>query len=287
MIYKMNTPNAERIGVSKAEYFFSLYGWIFRDQPTGDYGVDAHVEIVSNDNATGSLIALQIKSGQSYFSKSRITNVHIGYPTNTRHVEYWLNYSLPVILILYHPIEDIFYWEIVSENTVKSTGKGWKVNIPIENKLTESTLEELCKISKQHKSSVKNYAQIPLQFSNNDSGKPIYQFPFNAKPQNLLVYDGYVISANWGSGSISIINPINKLLVRTIDLDNYEIESSEINNREIRQYPPGDLAVANGRIFVGQIFSEFILVIDIDTNAIVKRIYIPGGGEGKMAYAPT
>ena len=44
--------------------------WIFREQPTDDFGIDAQIEIVENEAATGRLIAAQIKSGPSYFQKA-------------------------------------------------------------------------------------------------------------------------------------------------------------------------------------------------------------------------
>jgi hypothetical protein len=124
--------------------------------------------------------------------------------------------------------------------------------------------------------------ETPLLFDDSESGLPIYKFPLITKPQTLLVHENHVISANWSSGSISIINPVERSIVRTIDLDNYEAKSPRTGDREIRKYPPGEMAVADGRLFVGQVFSDFILVIDLETHAIVKRIYIPGGGEGQI-----
>jgi WD40 repeat protein len=41
-----------------------------------------------------------------------------------------------------------------------------------------------------------------------------------------------------------------------------------------------------GNFFVGQVFSEFVLAIDIETHSIVKRIIVPGGGEGAIAASP-
>ncbi len=46
------------------------------------------------------------------------------------------------------------------------------------------------------------------------------------------------------------------------------------------------MAIAEGKLFVGQVFSEFLLVIDIATQSIVKRIYLPGGGEGQITASP-
>jgi DNA-binding beta-propeller fold protein YncE len=43
------------------------------------------------------------------------------------------------------------------------------------------------------------------------------------------------------------------------------------------------MACADGKLFVGQVFSEFVLAIDIETHSIIKRITVPGGGEGAIA----
>ncbi|MBB1158145.1 DUF4365 domain-containing protein [Amycolatopsis dendrobii] len=41
----------------------SELGWLFREQPTEDYGVDAQIEVVDGETVRGKLLALQIKSG--------------------------------------------------------------------------------------------------------------------------------------------------------------------------------------------------------------------------------
>ena len=61
--------SVERIGVSSVEKIINQMGMIFREQPVDDYGIDAQIEIVENKCATGKLIAVQIKSGNSYFKE--------------------------------------------------------------------------------------------------------------------------------------------------------------------------------------------------------------------------
>ena len=46
-------------------------GWIFRPQESRDYGIDALVEIVTDGETKGQLLALQIKSGKSWFKENR------------------------------------------------------------------------------------------------------------------------------------------------------------------------------------------------------------------------
>lgn len=136
-------PQTERLGVAALDYFFSANGWMFREQTTHDYGIDAHVEIVQDGRPTGKLIALQIKSGISFFSEE--TEAGYVYRTDEKHVSYWVEHSMPVVLVLYHPESKQQYWQQVSRDTVKSTGKNWKIIVPKEHHFTDapSTLRNL------------------------------------------------------------------------------------------------------------------------------------------------
>lgn len=128
----------DRLGVSKLESYFSLHGWLFREQFSHDYGIDAQVEIVSEGKPTGDLIAIQIKSGSSYFSEE--TDTEIVYRADDKHIKYWSKHCLPVIIIVYHHERDNFYWESITDETIISTGKGWKINIPKSKLLTDESL---------------------------------------------------------------------------------------------------------------------------------------------------
>jgi len=124
--------------VEKLDFYFSMHGWLFREQPLHDYGIDAQVEIVSEGKPTGDLIAMQVKSGLSYFSEE--TDTEIIYRADDKHIKYWSKHCLPVIIILYHPERDNFYWESVTDETIISTGNGWKINIPKSKLLTDESI---------------------------------------------------------------------------------------------------------------------------------------------------
>jgi len=118
-----------------------------------------------------------------------------------------------------------------------------------------------------------------------ENGLHAFRFSYNAMPSEVLTYKNMLITANWGSGSISIIDPSSKIILKNIELDNYQFNNRTTGKKEIRRYPPGSLAVADGKLFIGQVFSEFILCIDFETQAIIKRLNIPGGGEGQLTAA--
>src|ERR1035438_9020612 len=117
-------------------------GWIFRQQPISDRGIDAEIEIQDSEgDATGRLIALQIKTGPSFFKEK--TSTGFVYRGEERHLEYWRRHSLPVILVLHDPDTGISYWQIVSEAHSTKTKKGWKMEVPFGQKLDQSALHRL------------------------------------------------------------------------------------------------------------------------------------------------
>jgi hypothetical protein len=127
------TPT-ERIGVSHVEQIFTRdFGWIFRDQPISDMGIDSHIEIVENSSATGTLLALQIKTGESYFIKHGSDFV---YYIDDDHYEYWLSHSLPVFLVMHNPVDRLTLWQAVNERTTERLEKSWKLIVPSKNVLS-------------------------------------------------------------------------------------------------------------------------------------------------------
>ncbi|MBK9631967.1 MAG: DUF4365 domain-containing protein [Saprospiraceae bacterium] len=105
-----------------------------REQPIVDMGIDAHIELVEEGNPLGKLIALQIKTGESYFyEKEKSFTFYL----DETHYNYWVNHSLPVILIGHIPERNITLWQYVDRNNVEKTTKGWKIEIPKENDLTD------------------------------------------------------------------------------------------------------------------------------------------------------
>lgn len=131
----------DRIGVLKTGEYFARAGWLFREQPIHDYGIDAQVEIADGDSATGALIGIQIKSGRSYFSEQ--TDRSIVFRSTDRHIKYWLRHCLPVIVVLYDDERNALYWEAISETTIKRTGEHWRVDIPKESVLSPGSLDKL------------------------------------------------------------------------------------------------------------------------------------------------
>jgi hypothetical protein len=137
----------ERIGVTYCQSFFvGTLGWIFREQTVSDYGIDTHAEVVTDDNPTGKLLAIQIKAGASFFREEQPDGWL--FRPKERHVSYWLAHSLPVIVVLVDTDTESAYWQSVSKETLERSSRGgWKLLVPSEQKLTASAASILARLA--------------------------------------------------------------------------------------------------------------------------------------------
>lgn len=120
--------------------------WIFREQPTQDYGIDGHMEVVDDEFVTGRLIALQIKAGSSYLKEENRTGFI--FRGKMEHYNYWTNHSLPVVLVLCDLDNQTCYWEKINVETVeKISESSWKVTVPKTQILDKSSLNTLKEIA--------------------------------------------------------------------------------------------------------------------------------------------
>jgi hypothetical protein len=115
-------------GVALVKLRLEKIGFAVRDQMSSDYGIDAIAELIDDETATGRLVAIQIKSGNSYLEEAK--DSYFVYRPDAQHVDYWLEHTLPVIVCLCDTENEIVYWERVAKDTVESTGKGYKLAVP-------------------------------------------------------------------------------------------------------------------------------------------------------------
>lgn len=82
---------------------------VWRKTSTRDVGIDGQIEYIDAEgNATGRIVAVQVKSGASYFP-GEIDDA-LTYPVPPKHRDYWRDFPLPVILVLYEPGLETAYW---------------------------------------------------------------------------------------------------------------------------------------------------------------------------------
>ena len=122
--------------------------------------------------------------------------------------------------------------------------------------------------------------RVPLVLEEADEpdALPVHKFPNRYRPHHLLRHNGRLFIANWGvpqAGNIAIVDPATRMIEGIIELDRYERRGWDGSPPRILQHTPGNIAVADGKLFVGQVFSECVLAIDIDSQSIIKRIPFP------------
>lgn len=134
----------ERSGVIAIESIVvNSLGWIFREQPIVDVGVDAHIEHVANGLPSGKLIAMQIKTGASHFTDKGDALIY--YPKNV-HLEYWNGHSLPVVLVAHLPNSNETFWVHLASHSITPTKSKWKIEVPKSNVFGTECLESLTAI---------------------------------------------------------------------------------------------------------------------------------------------
>ncbi|MDP4510001.1 DUF4365 domain-containing protein [Nonomuraea turcica] len=100
--------HVERAGVAAvAKAVHERLGWLCREQPVNDFGVDAILELVENGHTAGRLLGAQIKSGQSWFSEP--TRDGWIFRFTDEHAQYWFDYDIPVVIVLHDPVSGTLY----------------------------------------------------------------------------------------------------------------------------------------------------------------------------------
>jgi len=79
---------------------------IWRPTPNHDIGIDGQIEFLElgSSISTGNIVAVQCKSGPSYFVNQN--KYFVKYYPKVKHIRYWSKLNLPVILILHNPDND-------------------------------------------------------------------------------------------------------------------------------------------------------------------------------------
>lgn len=133
----------ERLGIAAVQTYAAKRQQIWRETGTGDVGVDGNLEFVNPDGfATGRMVAVQVKSGRSYFANASDHGWKF-YP-EAKHRSYWESFPLPVLLVLHDPDSNLSYWADVRQ-ALRSPGRGGKpfIEVPTHNVLEDTEAVEL------------------------------------------------------------------------------------------------------------------------------------------------
>lgn len=122
-----DTQLTDQQGIGFLTTEFSKIGCILNEYHR-EVGIDCIIEIREKDySSSGKIIALQIKSGESYFSNE--TNEDFFVYIDKEHIDYWLRCILPVMFCIYSPGKNMAFYAIINKKTLILTGKMYKIRI--------------------------------------------------------------------------------------------------------------------------------------------------------------
>lgn len=129
-----STDEISRLGIQAVSLILTRMRWAVREQSTSDFGIDLQAEKLNDDGqGTGRLIALQVKTGKSWF---RQRGSHYVYYGEERHRSYWTNHSLPVFIVIHDPDDCVTLWQRVERHLIEPGRNGrWSIGIPAGNML--------------------------------------------------------------------------------------------------------------------------------------------------------
>lgn len=120
-------------------------GWVVREQPTSDFGIDAQIEIVDHGLATGKLLAVQVKCGDSWFRKSVAGGW--SFTADSKHLNYWQEHSLPVLVVLCRPSDSACFWAHVPNFGAAAVAARSGLTIPSANRFDERSRAVLTELA--------------------------------------------------------------------------------------------------------------------------------------------
>ena len=150
---KVGTVTTEKIGV--AEVYRATFrrreqgglGFVFRELHSPDAGVDALIEVLDLERQefTGRFVGVQVKGGGSWFDHPTDDGwaVYIGKPT----VEYWENYSVPVILTLVDVDAGNIYWAVVSQGEHEEKETKYRITVPSSQRLDATSADAIADLA--------------------------------------------------------------------------------------------------------------------------------------------
>lgn len=113
----MKVPHTEltsRAGVYFSGYALTMSGIIFRETSSSDVGIDGQIELVDDDgSATGMLIGVQIKSGESFVKHKQ---KKFTFTSSREHYKYWSSFVMPIIGIVFSPKLETASWFILENH---------------------------------------------------------------------------------------------------------------------------------------------------------------------------
>ncbi len=118
--------------------------WLLRaNHQEDDFGIDAFIDIIDSESITGKSIAIQVKTGQSYLKE--FDEFNWLFEGEFRHLNYYLNHDIPVLIVLVDDQNEIAYWEVCKPEYTSREADHWTLLIPKNQLLNAESKETLRK----------------------------------------------------------------------------------------------------------------------------------------------
>jgi hypothetical protein len=124
-----DNDTAERVSLYAAgRVSAQLPGLLFREQRSGDTGLNAHLEMTEDFPKTGKTIGLQVRSDEN----THLEHSARGYICRGEmpHLVYWLQHAIPVAVMIHERKTGKILWEFVSAENIEIEGQEWELVVP-------------------------------------------------------------------------------------------------------------------------------------------------------------
>ena len=109
----LDNESKERALVGEVISTVALAGQICREKTVSDHDIDLEIEFKDdNDEATGQMLFLQLKSGDAYLSERKRDGAQIFRIPKARHATYWREQPFPVLLVIRTSDGEVRWMEI-------------------------------------------------------------------------------------------------------------------------------------------------------------------------------
>lgn len=146
------TTDTGNLSESAAATAFARIGWpATLTTAAQDLGTDMLIAARDRRFHRGEYLGAQVKSGKSNLDSPIADGdgKHVGWfvPVKAKHANYWIDNALPHVLVLYDHTTDLCHWAHLTDETIKKTGKGRKVVVPVVQVVAPEQAEKLLAIA--------------------------------------------------------------------------------------------------------------------------------------------
>jgi hypothetical protein len=154
-----DNPNpTEDLGYAFVQQVVAKSRAIWRRQPEKDIGVDGLIEVERRDGASA-YIAVQVKTGKSYFSRIHQDKVRIYLRETLRQLN---RLTLPAIIVLYDPDKDRSCWESIDLFVLDNPNAldlGY-IDVPLEKRFDSAAIDVLRQETRTVVTPVLDHAEV-------------------------------------------------------------------------------------------------------------------------------